>query len=136
MTIRDILLGSAAAGAMVAMAPVAFAQTAVTQGASNDGVITNTGTISINGGAMGAGASAAVGATGAATVVSVSGINEALNGPAGHFAAVNQTSNNAANDTPANVVNNGVISGGGATLGLGSSVSASATGAVASVGFR
>ena len=129
-------LATVSVTALLAAAPCAIGQTAVTQGATNDGAVNNRGFIqNWPVGPMGAGASVAVGATGAATVLSVSGINQDLAGPNGGFGAIDQTSANNPGSTGATVTNNGLVQYNGVISGQGASASISATGAVASVGI-
>lgn len=128
--LKKSLLSSVAIAALMACAPSAFAQTAVTQNATNDSPVANVGTENVDQSDFGLGASVAVGATGALTSTSVTGLNQQFNDPIDGFADIKQTSTNKTNS---DVTNNGTINiDSGSKTNAGSSVSISANGALAS----
>lgn len=115
-------------------------QSATNSGAiSNGGPVSTSGAASITAGDIGTAASVSVSASGAVTSVGVSVVESSLSGlnfyNFANSGAIQQTSTNASGAT---VTNTGAISlsngaGGNSVLGPGSSVSVSASGAVASV---
>jgi hypothetical protein len=117
-------------GGLALAAPMASAQTAVTQNTTNSAAVFNpavgTNTIDLGGGGLGAGASVSTSAGGAVSSTSVTGINSHFVNPVGGFGIVIQ---GAGNIPPASVTNNGAIIGASGDAALGSSLSIGARGA-------
>src|SRR6185369_14552300 len=95
------LMTGVAAAALVIAAPTAFAQTAVSQSATNSAAITNNpGTLTLGAGDLGLGASAAISTSGAVSSTSATAINQTFNMPA--LGAVTQSSSNTVTGTISN----------------------------------
>lgn len=128
---KQFLLSSVAITALIAGAPSAFAQTAVNQSATNNSTVTNTGPEDVDPGTMGLGTSASVGATGAMSSTSDTGLNANFIDPIDGFADVTQKS---LNSSTANVTNTGTITvNPPSSTGVGSSISVGANGALSSL---
>ncbi len=129
--------GVAALALLACSAQAQSAPPIVNQAATNNGVVANSGDERLGTGAMGAGASASVGATGAATATAVTGINQNFSAPSS-FGTVTQ---GATNTTSASVTNDGTVAIGErrlvapapSSVGQGGSLSVGASGAASSV---
>ena len=127
---RTNLLASVAVVALLGTAQGAMAAEDVTQGTTNNADVTNNASsITTGAGHVGVGASLSIGATGAASATSVTGINQNFNGPAGGFGAVGQSSTNTGT-----IINTaGSLTVGAGNAGDGASASVSSTGALNSI---
>jgi len=115
--------------------PAANSLAGITQSSTNDNgnTVTNTGGTIMAGALSGVDSSASIGATGAASSVSIASVNYSVPSLNSINGTVSQTT---ANNLGANVTNTGKITLSGPISGNGASASVSATGALSSVAFR